>query len=560
MSMQRHGAPLAGLPAGSGAAIEASFVTTTNYGSQIAYNYGSISNYFCLGGDAAHQCRFRNISPRNGSGEDSVCKKIDKAHKLCNANRWSTTKALLHKLIHAPDSTLETADRNLLQYDLAHAHFALAEFDAAATHFQDLLEIYIKRGEQCRKDVRDIRLWLARSLYCLGRYADASEELQSFIMLCDQADGADLEQVITARLWLGLTFERLGSHDLAKDQLLGAFEGRTRSLGPEHLKTLACRHHLANFLYKQKAYLEAHEHFQALLLIEDNLSGPERAEAMGTRCMIAFCLAKVEHYDEAEPHLERVLARIYSRPYRRPYDIRDDQDDRDEGLVCYWLGRIAIDKRDQHGDHTVQLLKHALVLISKYLNSQSAEQEMEAAQHGCDCCSHDYELQNELVWCRYYLAHTMRHQRQLLAAEQAYRRIFDAAGVISQELLVASYNGLANCLWQQKRLKEAKALLEQVVSASSSLQGCRHTGRDLGACLHTLGRIHYDMGQYAEARECFQRVVDAVPEKPNVHYNSSRHALSTALFKLRQFNSAFPHRNQAYRTAKQVGSVFECEL
>ncbi|KAI1195642.1 TPR-like protein [Nemania serpens] len=553
MSVQGQRAAAPDLPAGSGVAIEASFSATTNYGAQIAYNYGSISNYFCSHDDGAHQCHFPDISSKNDSDEDSVYKKIKRARELYSSKRWNKAKVLFLEVLSAPYATLASAERVLLQYNLAHAHFALAEFDDAARQFQDLLEIHIERDEQPGEGVGDIRLWLARSFYHLGRYADASEELQCFILLCDQTDGSGAELVITAQLWLGLTFERLGSHDLAKAQLLGAFEGRTRSLGPEHLDTLACRHHLANFLYKQKAYLEAHEHFQALLLVEDNLSGPEREEAMGTRCMLAFCLAKVRRYDEAQPHLERVLARMVSRSYYRPSHLRD------EGLVRYWLGRIALDKRNWPYDKAVHLFQRALVLISRYLESQGAEQEVEAAQQNRDGKFHDEDLQNELVGCRCYLAHTMRFQRQFVAAEQAYRQILDAASVASHEHLVASRCGLADSLSHQGKFIEAKALLEEVVSASSSLQGCRHTGEDLGSCLHILGEIHSELGQYMDARECFQRIVDAVPEKPNVHYNWGRFELGRALFGLRQFDSALLHFDQAYQTAKQVGGLLECE-
>lgn len=101
-----------------------------------------------------------------------------------------------------------------------------------------------------------------------------------------------------------------------------AFETRSQTLGSEHLDTLACQHHLANFLYKRKAFLKAQEQFDALLHAENRPSGAEKSEAVKTRCMLAFCLAKLERYDDAEPHLERVrgderhrthllLARLY---------------------------------------------------------------------------------------------------------------------------------------------------------------------------------------------------------------------------------------------------------
>ncbi|KAI0426001.1 hypothetical protein F5Y09DRAFT_346130 [Xylaria sp. FL1042] len=435
MSVQEQRPLALDLPASSESsdsrvAISPSLLATTNYGAQIAYNYGSISNYFCSlsGSDETHECHFPDISPKNGSVGDLLYRRIKTAREFYSSKHWAKAKDLFYDVLGAPCATLDVVERSLLQYNLGHVHFALGDF------------------------------------YHVERYADAAEELRYFILTRDQQDDSGAEQVTAAQLWLGLTFERLDSHDIAKDQLSDVFEARTQSLGPEHLDTLACRHHLANFLYKRKAYLEAHEHFKALLLVEDNLSGPEKEEATRTRCMLAFCLAKVERYEEAEPHLQRALARM------DPKSRFSLDETCDTGLVCFWFGRISLKKETRHSvDQAAHMFQRALTLISRYMQLRNEELGEPSIKNNHGGQGDEDNLQDELIGCRCYLAHTMRFQGQLIAAEQAYRQILDPADAVSQEYLVASRLGLADCLKLQKKPTEAKAVLEEVVSIGIAL-------------------------------------------------------------------------------------------
>lgn len=70
------------------------FTTKTNYGSQVAYNYGSISNYFCHSPDNTHECEFPAVPSSKDSLEAQLYKKIEKARVLYSSRRWVESKVL----------------------------------------------------------------------------------------------------------------------------------------------------------------------------------------------------------------------------------------------------------------------------------------------------------------------------------------------------------------------------------------------------------------------------------------------------------------------------------
>jgi tetratricopeptide (TPR) repeat protein len=515
-------------------------VAATNYGSQVAYNYGSISNYFCHNSDATHNCDFPVVSLPKDSPESQLYNKIERARVLYKSRRWTEAKVLFYEVLHTQYPTPAATERILIQYNLAHAHFALAEFLDAARQFQDVVDIHEERNETLEKNVSDSRYWLARSFYHLQRYEEASIELQVFVLTHEEQDTHGAEQATTGRLWLGLTFERLELYENAKNQLKISFDTRVQTLGSEHLDTLACRHHLANFLYKQKAFLEAREHFDALLHAEERLSGPEKAEAVKTRCMLAFCLAKLERYDEAEPHLQRVLTRMDSYPCLTIDEVRD------KGLVCYWLGRIALRKDRGHWvEEAGRQFQRGLSCISAATANEKDQNTTTTTENS------NNDLQDELIDCRRCLAITMCHQGQFAGAEQTFRQILDVMDENKQDTLIACRFGLASSLIAQKKFTETKSTLEEIVTATSPIENCRHTGEDLAACLHLLGVAYTRLDQNQEARDCFQRVVDIIPEKPNINHTDNQHMLAITLFKLQEFESARKHFQEAYDTVTQ---------
>jgi tetratricopeptide (TPR) repeat protein len=512
----------------------------TNYGSQVEYNYGTISNYFCHGSDGTHQCDFPIVSQPNNT-QGSLYSKIEKARGLYKSRRWTDAKILFYEVLHTQYPLPAATDRILIQYHLAHAHFALAEFFDAARQFQDVVDIHEERNENPDKGVRDSRYWLARSFYHLERYEEASTELQIFVLTSEESDKLGAEQATTGRLWLGLTFERLKLYEDAKDQLKIAFDTRVRISGPQDLDTLACRHHLANFLYKQKSFLEAQEHFDALLQAEERLSGPEKAEAVQTRCMLAFCLAKLQRYDEAEPHLQRVLTRMDSIA---PWHMTRAEV-RDTGLVCYWLGRFNLRKDQGH------LMEEAGHQFQRALNCITDATANEEDEHINTVNKSKNDLQEEFIDCRRCLAITMCHQGQFAGAEQTFRQVIDALDGTNMDKLIAGRFGLASSLIGQRKFTEAKSTLEEFVTAKTPIENSHHTGEDLSGCLHLLGVAYQELHRYQEARDCFQRVVDIVPDSPDLHHTRSQYWLGLTLFEMDEFESATKHFQKVYDISTQ---------
>jgi tetratricopeptide (TPR) repeat protein len=531
MSVEASNPPTSKLPKGpegSPSNIFRAEFATSNYGSQIAYNYGSISNYFSSGSDGTHHCSFPKVPLPRDSAESQLYNKIERARVLYKSRRWTRAKVLFYEVLHTAHPTPTATERLLIQYNLAHAHFALAEFSESVLHFRELVDIRENPNETPEESISDSRYWLARSLYHLKRYEDASTELQVFIRKHDQQDTYKVEQATTGRLWLGLTFEKREKYKEAKEQLEIVFQTRSQTLGSEHLDTLACQHHLANFLYKRKAFPEAREQFDILLHAENRLSGPEKAEAVKTQCMLAFCLAKLERYDDAEPHLERVLASMES------YSRRTAEEQRDTGLICYWLGCIALRKGRIHSDKAGHLFQRAL----NYIANATANNKND-----------NYDLQDELIDCRRRLAISMCHQEKFAGAEQTFRQIIDDGDENKQDDLIASRYGLASSLIARGKFTEAKSTLEEIPTIMSPIENCRHTGEDLAACIRMLGEAYLGLNQYREARECFQRIFDIVPKTPNEYYSISQRCLALALFELQEFESACKHFQEVYDTA-----------
>lgn len=205
-------------------------------------------------------------------------------------------------------------------------------------------------------------------------------------------------------------------------------------------------------------------------------------------------------------------------------------------------------------------------MISNFIDhSKTRREDGISAGHGLDKRSgenkgNDDDLQDELVGCRCYLAHAMLLQGQIVAAEQVYRQILETINVTKRDYIVASRNGLAKCILAQRKPLEAKEILEDFIRAETISKGCRHTGDDIGACITTLGDIHMKLSNHTEARDCYQRAVDAVPETPSIHYNWTRFCLATAFFTLREFDKACPIFHDVYKCAIEGGKYSRTQM
>ncbi|KAI1096766.1 TPR-like protein [Rostrohypoxylon terebratum] len=478
--------------------------STTNYGSLVAFNHGSISNYFILD-DVIHPCSLPINSSSQSIATNRLYIKIERARAYHKSKNYIEAKVQLLEVLGAPE--LPDEARLIAKYDLARAHFAETEFSEAAQHFEFVVNAHAEQRETTKSTLADSKYWLARSLFNQGKYEDASMYLQDFI-ICQDAN--DVRQITKGRLWLGLTFERMELFDSAKEQIETALTVCIEKFGPEHLETLASRHHMANFLYKRRDFREARKLFQGVLEAEERLSGPEKAEAIKTRCMLALCLAQLGQYDDAEPHLQRVLSRMKSDPDFISHELGEP------GLVYYWLGRIALTHNDRRFN------EEAGLLLNRALPGLGANK----------------DLTEEYTDCRKYQALAMSRQGQFSGAESILRQIIEEGHCTD---LAPIYHELAMNLQLQNKKWDAKKVLEQIVSVTTPIDHCKHTGEDLAACLSLLGVLYNERKQYHDARVCFQKVVDVRPERTNYHHNLARFYLGITLHELREFEDARKH-------------------
>ncbi|KAI0897853.1 TPR-like protein [Annulohypoxylon nitens] len=477
---------------------------TTNYGNLVAFNHGSISNYFILD-DVIHPCSLPVDSSSQSRATNRLYIKIESARVYHKSKNYIEAKVQLLEVLNA--SGLPDEARLIAKYDLARAHFAQFEFSEAAQHFEYVVNAHIGQSGTTKSTLTDSKYWLARSLFNQGKYEDASMYLQDFVI---SQDGNDVRQITKGRLWLGLTFERMELFDSAKEQIETALSVCIEKFGPENLETLASLHHMANFLYKRRDFREARKIFHCVLEAEERLSGPEKAEAVKTRCMLALCLAQLGRYDDAEPHLQRVLSRMKSDPDFISNELGEP------GLVYYWLGRIALTHNDRRFN------EEAGLLLNRALPSLGANK----------------DLIEEYTDCRKYQAQAMSRQGQFHGAEFILRQIIEEDHIVD---LAPAYFELAMNLGFQNKTSDAKEALERIVSVETPIDHCKHTGQDLASCLRLLGTFYHEREQYHDARDCFQKVVDVVPDGVNYHHNMARYWLGITLHELREFEDARKH-------------------
>lgn len=511
------------------------------YNNSVGFNHGTISNYFIIKSDHENQTvdlaeALSSRLSRQGIS-DSTENELQTAQALFKSKHWIEAKVIFDKVLRDPNSALPTSERNRVRYNLAHAHFALAEFSDAAHHLQKLATILDNRNEGYEPAIADHRFWLGRCFYHLENYGQASEHFRTFLRTSEKrpVGEAGATKATDGRLWLGLTLDRLGEYESATEQLQTAFEIQNE-LAPDDLATLACRHHLANFLYKRKEYSEALQHFDGLFHAEQRLNGPEKTQSVMSRCMMAFCLAKLRRYEEAQPHLERVSDSMKLQTHTSSDQLRD------RGLVHYWLGRITVDQMAKHNN------SHFLPKAAGHL--QIARQDISTAM-AIDK-TNDW-LVEDMEDCKYYQARLMISRGDFADAEYTFRQLIkddsvpsDAAG----ERQVGSRFGLAHVLYKQRRFEECRSILEEVVCPETPIEHCRHTGMDLAACLALLGETYLELRNPEKARDCFQHVVDVEPQFPSIAYAAAQNALATSMFDMGDFVGACKYSEAAYITKK----------
>ena len=531
--------------------LDHSLLAVTNYGSQIKFNYGTISNYFCK---HDHDAQHSAIPSSAASLPSQLHTKLQTGCALYKSERYIEAKVLFDEVLQDPN--LKDDAVNTVKYDLARVHYALSEYTQAARLFRDVTS-YQEQGnleeDNIDASIHNSRFWLACCLFRLEEFDEASCQFRIIVMTDDER--LDTQQVTRARLWLGLTFERLGQYESAREYLEIAHSTLVcdTEFGPEHLDTLACRHHLANFLYKQKAYLKALQHYEDLLLVEGRMSGPEKAEAIKTRCMMVLCLGQLRRWREAEPQLRLVVSRMETDPSLGLKELED------VGLLYLWLGYIIWTRGDlRYVDEANSMLRCAL----KHLHVNK-------------------NLKKELAECQLGLAEIMNLQDQFSLAEHTIREALPILETSSVVNVFPWHYALAVALYHQTKIPEALLALESIIHMGENKETettsdlikdspqhprgevdrlqllctlhtdrghLRHIATRSGGrldCLELLGVIYTKLGHLDKAHHYFQQVVQKTPMLSHGLSIISRVCLGSISSGLQDFQSARTHLQDA---------------
>ncbi|KAI1329725.1 hypothetical protein F5Y16DRAFT_79827 [Xylariaceae sp. FL0255] len=112
-------------------------MAVTNYGSQIKFNYGTISNYFCHHDHDAHHSAFLATA---ASLPSQLQTKIQTGCALYKSEEYISAKVIFYEVLHAKDSSLSSHALLQVKYDLARVHFTLLEYQEAARNFEEVVD------------------------------------------------------------------------------------------------------------------------------------------------------------------------------------------------------------------------------------------------------------------------------------------------------------------------------------------------------------------------------------------------------------------------------------
>ncbi|KAI1329724.1 hypothetical protein F5Y16DRAFT_397066 [Xylariaceae sp. FL0255] len=325
-----------------------------------------------------------------------------------------------------------------------------------------------------------------------------------------------------ARMWLGLTYERQERYEDARDRLETAHSILVKELGPEHLETLASQHHLANFFYKRKKFLQALRHFNYLLEVEEKMSGPEKSEAIKTCCMVVLCLGRLHRLREAEPHLRRVVPLLNLDPTLKADELEDSR------LLYLWLGRITMHGRDPRSANEAKSLLHEALTR---LASQST-------------------LKKELTECQISLAEILHLEGNFSQAEHTIRQTLSSVRAIGTHDSLKSQFRLAESLMHQNKLGEAQNILETSLPLKGIDIPDRHPRMDIKSWLdwlYLLGQIYLASKQLEKAPHCFQKVVEGTLMEPVPLAVDSLVQLGRVLLELQDFQLAAENLRSAWQ-------------
>jgi serine/threonine protein kinase len=240
-----------------------------------------------LGADIRRYLRSEPIAARAPTAAYQIAR-FAKQHRAHEAAEAMAINKFLLELLGSAESILSSGKENTVRQIL----------DRAA----ERLEMGSLRD---RPELEaELRASLGRTYHALGVLDRAETHLRSAIQLTTRLFSAEHPTVAAIRVCLGNTLYTRGRTDEAAELLRGSLEARIRMLGPSHPDVADGLCALADVLYAEGDPAQAESLYRQAIAIEHG----GRANAFGAALMgLGGCLLDLDRVEEAEPILRRCL-------------------------------------------------------------------------------------------------------------------------------------------------------------------------------------------------------------------------------------------------------------
>lgn len=186
-----------------------------------------------------------------------------------------------------------------------------------------------------------LKLWLSRSYWNIGRFAQATSLHEELVDEMKKTIGEEhefsLQYVVELAQLYGAQFRWCDALAMYEEVLLG----RRRLLGEQHPETLSSLHNVANACRILGLYERAAEHYQLRLELEQRNNGNSSPVAAVYQAQLARLFYRIGQNADRDERMQQAI-----EFYRQQHDTVNLQETLSEhGLACLQLGHLDEAKR-----------------------------------------------------------------------------------------------------------------------------------------------------------------------------------------------------------------------
>ncbi|KAF7504791.1 hypothetical protein GJ744_001724 [Endocarpon pusillum] len=321
-------------------------------------------------------------------------------------------------------------------------------------------------------------------------------------------DTENAETVNIEKTWSKLLKQK--KYVEAEKMLQQVADGRKKTLGSEHMDTLACIYWIGKTLYKQEKYAEAEKMFQQTADGRKKTLGAEHEDTLDSINRMGQTLYQQRKYTEAEKMFQQVADKRKKTLSAEHKDTLDS---------IYWIGLTfyrqrkyteaekmfcqAADGRKktlgaEHKDtlHSIHRIGEALYYQKKYTEAEKLFQQAADGRKKTLGAEHK-DTVNSIYW----MGQTLYDQKKYTEAEKMFYQAADGRKKIlgaEHEDTLDSIYWIGQTLYQQKKYAEAEKMFQQAADGRKKALGAEHV--DTLNCISWLEKAVEGQSEHAKER------------------------------------------------------------